>query len=152
MSRRQAHTLLLPLPRLQTPRSGNLCASVEAFIVPGCLALALRGFWPNAPKPPGPPCGAADAEAGGPVGGGGGGGGGGGEAAPLLLAAGGAPPGAPLVSSSGEAYGAAARRPQRRGGGAAWARLVAAGDTALAGLAVLVGGALVVNGIVQEFL
>jgi hypothetical protein len=113
-----------------------MCASVEAFIVPGCLALALRGLWPNAPKPAAPP---DDAEAGG--------GGGGGEAAPLLLAG----AGASFVGSSGEAYSAAARRapaPRR----VAWARAVAAGDVGLAGLAVLLGAGLVANGVLQQFL
>ncbi|GBF90578.1 amino acid transporter [Raphidocelis subcapitata] len=126
---------------------GNLCASVEAFIVPGLIALALRGLWPGAPKPAG-----AD--------GGGGGGAAVSEGAPLLLAAEGGS--SPAFWSDGQprAAGGVGLPAARRG---AWRRLRAAAggaagsagaaaDVVTAGLAVALGCGLVFNGFAQPFI
>ncbi|KIY95688.1 hypothetical protein MNEG_12273 [Monoraphidium neglectum] len=114
---------------------GNMCASVEAFIAPGCIALALNGFWPGSKS----------------SGGGSSGGGGGGaeaardtEAAPLLDSA----AGSGAVGRAGSSGGR--RRSGPGGAAAAWRAAAVAGNVATAVVAIALGCGLMVNGVAQQ--
>jgi len=139
---------------------GNMCASVEAFIVPGCIALALRGLWPNAPKAPGHDSSNEGGAGAGPANRaaatGGGGGGEEGEFSPLLLDG-----QQGSVAVAGSSSWQPPRQPKqqwrRRWDGwwlasSGWGRAEAGVDVGLAVLAIGVGCALVANGIVQPLL
>jgi hypothetical protein len=143
-----------------------MCASVEAFIVPGCIALALRGLWPNPPTASGSSSGDQATAAAGSGGSAGAGGqlNGEGEFSPLLLTVDGgssssaAPDGAAVAGGGGfnsgwRQQGAGCSGWLRSvGGGGGWSRAGAVADVSVSVLAIVVGGLLVVNGIVQPLL